>query len=160
MTVLPGGCDEGTVINRPSRLRAQGSGLRVVGLSAQIREEDLPAARFGRPLVRFKRHKYRINLRQLLGIVDFGSPPFLVLVVGVQNPQAPDGGGLAEPLAPDFKGVAGFHQPGLIKVVSIKDQRLAFRVEYPSKGLLVPAFPVRLLANSITVSLDYPEWTC
>src|SRR5260370_39795838 len=104
--------------------------LRMVRLVPKVSVKEFLALWLSAVLTRrLQRDKHRIDLAQNLGIVVFEHPPFLGLVVGVEDSET--SGRLSRPffLTPHPVVVAGILDAVIVQVVGVDDQRLAFREE-------------------------------
>src|SRR6266576_610659 len=111
------------------------------GVKERFRSWFLAAA------MRLDRYKYRIDLRQLLGIVEVHHPSAIRFIVHVENPQIQGQRplSLGRLLLAPYLECIGIDEPTLsVEVERIENERLALRIKDPAKRFLRAAAAINI----------------
>src|SRR5690349_9664238 len=128
----------------------------------QVGEEEGFSARSGASSTGLDSHKYRVDLLQLLGVIEFQHPAFLVGTVFVEDAEVGRLLPVLPSATPSLEGRGFLETSLLVEVISVENQRFAFRVEHASVGfpcLSVAPDVINFGDIEVSSSHEFPDVT-
>ena len=109
----------------------------MVGLNAEVGEEQGLAAGMWAAAIRLDGDKHGVDLGQGLGVIGFQDPALLVSVVLIEDAEIHGVVAIRSSAPPGLECACAFDARLLIEIVCIKDERFAAGIKPRPKGFCV-----------------------